>query len=36
LNGVGADNIIAAMIGRFVGMKAEVLANQGIISPESG
>jgi len=36
LKGVGADSIIAPMIGRFVGINADVRANHGTTSPESG
>jgi hypothetical protein len=36
LNGVGAASIIAPIIGRLVGIKAEVRANHGTTSPESG
>jgi len=36
LNGVGAAKDIAAIIGTLVGTKADVLANHGMISPESG
>jgi hypothetical protein len=36
LNGVGAESIIALMMGRFIGINAEIRANHGMISPESG
>jgi len=36
LNGVGGVSIIAPMIGKFVGTKADVRAYQGTTSPESG